>query len=60
VLANGEIVGTWRARAVGKRLSVSVEAFDGLGSSVQEEIYAEAERIAPFRGCDGVDFNVAE
>jgi hypothetical protein len=59
VLANGEIVGTWRARALGKRLSVSVEAFDGLASSVQEEIYAEAERIAPFRGCDGVDFNVA-
>jgi hypothetical protein len=59
VLANGEIVGTWRARALGKRLSVSVEAFDGLASSVQEEIYAEAESIAPFRGCDGVDFNVA-
>jgi hypothetical protein len=60
MLVNGEIVGTWRARALGNRLSVSVEAFDGLASSVQAEIHAEAERIAPFRGCDGVDFNVAE
>jgi hypothetical protein len=60
VLVDGEIVGTWRARTLAKRLSVSVEAFNGLGSSVQEEIYAEAERIAPFRGCDAVDFNVAE
>jgi hypothetical protein len=58
VLSNGEIVGTWRARTARKRLAVSVDAFGGLDSSLQEEIYAEAERIAPFRGCDAVDLQV--
>jgi hypothetical protein len=37
-----------------------VEAFGELAPSVVEKIVVEAERIAPFRGCDGVDLNVTE
>ena len=47
VLMGSEIVGTWRPRASGSRLSVLVEAW----SPVPEAAVAEqAERLADYRG----------
>lgn len=49
VLAGGQIVGTWRIRAKGSRLEVSVEPFGALSPPTRDAIEAEAQRIAPFR-----------
>jgi Winged helix DNA-binding domain len=50
VLAGGEVRGLWRAAKKGKKLLVTVEPLGELQGSVKEELAAEAERIAPFRG----------
>jgi hypothetical protein len=55
VLADGQIVGTWRLRKQGKRLMVAVEAFDSLSRRVRAEIEAEAALLAPHRGCTSAD-----
>jgi hypothetical protein len=60
VLADGEIVGTWRARTAGKRLDVTVELFHAVRPATRDEIIAEAARIAPFRRCDTVDVTFVE
>jgi hypothetical protein len=52
VLLNGEIVATWRARTKGTRLEVTIEPFGRLTPPAREAISAEAEGIAPFRGCE--------
>ena len=54
VLVDGEIVGTWRPRKAGKRLSVQVELW---GDVPQGALDAEAERLAAVRGAEltGVD-----
>jgi len=44
VLAGGEVAGLWRPAKKGKRLVVAVES---LGEIPQEELAAEAERLAP-------------
>jgi hypothetical protein len=46
VLADGAIAGTWRPAKKGRRLVVTVDA-TGVGD---DELAAEAERLAPFRG----------
>jgi hypothetical protein len=50
VLVDGEIAGLWRAAKKGKKLLVTVETLRELTSSEREELAAEAEHIAPFRG----------
>jgi len=50
VLVDGEIVGTWRARAAGKRLDVSVAGFEALPARVRAEIQTEAGSVAAVRG----------
>jgi hypothetical protein len=50
VLADGRPVALWRARRQGTRLSVTVDAFAPVPRAVQ----AEAERLAPHRGCASV------
>jgi len=59
VLANGEIVGTWRPRKKGKRFGVTIEAVAPLAKGIRAEIEAEATLLAPFRGCTSseVTFN---
>ncbi len=47
VLADGEIVGTWRPQAAGKKLTLSVTAFDGGSWPGLDD---EAERVAAARG----------
>jgi hypothetical protein len=55
VLADGEIVGTWRSRTAGKRLDVAVELFHAVRQTIKDDIQAEARRIAPFRYCETAD-----
>jgi hypothetical protein len=54
VLVNGEIVATWRPKASGKKLTLSVEAFVPLPEHVWSEIESEAEAIAAIRGAHTV------
>ena len=49
VLVDGEATALWRARKQGKRLDVEIE-----GKVPQRAIRAEAERLAPHRGCTSV------
>jgi hypothetical protein len=52
VLADGEILGVWRARTAGSTLQVSVESFGRMSRSVRQEIEAEANVVARLRGSD--------
>lgn len=58
MLADGEIVGTWRARKSGRKLRVELEAFEALSRRHQEALVAEAESIAPLRDTSSVSVDV--
>jgi hypothetical protein len=51
VLVDGEARALWRARKQGKRLELTVE-----DDVPQRALRAEAERLAPHRGCTSVEF----
>jgi hypothetical protein len=51
VLVDGEARALWRARKQGKRLELTVE-----GDVPRRALRAEAERLAPHRGCTSVEF----
>lgn len=53
ILADGEIVGTWRAKA-GATLTVTVTAFTRLPARVWDAVSAEAETVAVVRGAADV------
>jgi len=59
VLVSGEVAGLWRSAKRGKRLLVTVEPLDKLTTSAKDELAAEAERIAPFRGADAGELRLA-
>jgi hypothetical protein len=59
VLASGEVAGLWRPAKKGKKLVVTVEPLGKLTKSLKEELAAEAERIAPFRGADAGELRLA-
>ena len=52
VLISGAVGGLWRPVKKGKKLLVTVEPLGELTRSAKDELAAEAERIAPFRGAD--------
>jgi hypothetical protein len=52
VLVDGEVAGLWRSAKKGKKLVVTVEPIGKLSAAAKEELAAEAERIAPFRGAE--------
>jgi hypothetical protein len=52
VFVDGEVVGTWRPKASGRKLTVAVEAFAPLPPAVWEQIEVEAARVAAVRGLD--------
>lgn len=54
LLVDGEVVGTWRARAKGRGLAVSVAPFGDLVPRTVRELTAEAERVAITRGANDV------
>jgi hypothetical protein len=51
VLADGELAGLWRARKKGRRLELEVEELRPLDAGA---LRAEAQRLAPLRGCADV------
>ncbi len=59
VLLEGQLVATWRARKVGERLRVAVEALAPLSPSARAEIEAEAATLAPYRGCTAAELELA-
>jgi len=54
LFVDGEVAGTWRPRAAGKKLTLTVEAFAPLPPSTWAAIEAEAERVAAVRGAPDV------
>ena len=50
VLVDGEVRGLWRAAKKAGKLLITVEPLGELTASATDELAAEAERIAPFRG----------
>jgi hypothetical protein len=57
VLADGEIIGTWRGRKAGRRLRIELEAFQAftpLRPDRREALVAEAESLAPLRNVSAV------
>lgn len=50
VLSDGDVVGIWRARKVGKALDLAVEPFAPFPPDVRAAVEAQAERLAVFRG----------
>jgi hypothetical protein len=53
VLVNGEIAATWRAQKKGATLHVSVDEFEPLPADARSAVAAEADAVAPLRGCTG-------
>lgn len=49
VVADGEVVGTWRPRTAGKRLTIVVEPWEHLARPLRSAIDAEAARLAAHR-----------
>jgi hypothetical protein len=54
LLVDGEIAGTWRPKASGRKLTLNVEAFVPQPPSTWTQIEAEAERVAAVRGAASV------
>lgn len=61
LLVDGEVEGTWRARAAGRRrLDVTVTAFDALPARTRAAIDGEAARVAAVRGFPDVRVSYEE
>jgi hypothetical protein len=54
VLADGKIVGIWRPRKSGRKLTISVTAFGSLSGRHRTLLHEEAEQVAPLRGASSV------
>ncbi len=52
VLADGDVVGTWRARKAGKALDLAVEPFGPPSPRLRRALDEQAERLAAHRGLD--------
>jgi Winged helix DNA-binding domain len=50
LLVGGEVAGTWRSRAAGRRLDVEVTPFGRLPASARAAVEDEAELVAAARG----------
>lgn len=57
VLVGGQLVALWRSRKKNNRLDVTIEAFTSLSQGIRSQVEAEAETLAPFRGCTSVTTN---
>lgn len=58
VLADGDVVGTWRARKKDRRLEVTVQPWTSLHSSDMEQLEVNSARVSAFRGCAKTTFVV--
>lgn len=50
VLADGEVVGTWRPRTKGKRLALEVDPWEPWSTALRRAVADEHGRLAEFRG----------
>ena len=55
VLAGGKIVGTWRPRKSGRKLTITIKTFGSLPDRDKRSLDCEAEQVAPLRGASSVD-----
>jgi hypothetical protein len=54
LFVDGEIAGTWRTKASGRKLTITVATFGPLRPSVWKQVDAEADRVAQVRGAEDV------
>ncbi len=54
ILADGNIIGTWRPRKTGRKLTIAAETFGALSSRHRTAVRDEAEQIAPLRDASSV------
>lgn len=54
VLADGKIIGTWRPRKNGRKLTITVKTFSTLPSRHRTAVQDEAEQIGPLRDASSV------
>jgi hypothetical protein len=54
LFVDGEVAGTWRPKAAGKKLTLVVEAFGPLPPAVWDQVDEDAERVAAVRGLESV------
>jgi hypothetical protein len=50
VVVDGEVVGTWRPRASGRKLGLAVDHWGTHGAWLDAAVSEQAERFAQFRG----------
>lgn len=55
VLAQGKVVGTWRPRKRGSRLTLTLKTAGSLAARHQEQVRDEADQIARLRGASSSD-----
>ena len=58
VVVRGEVAALWRATKQGRRLLVTVDPLAKLDRAAEDELAAEADRIAPFRGADATQLRI--
>jgi hypothetical protein len=50
IVVDGRVVGTWRLRRQGRRMTVSAEPFERLGDELMPSLVAEADDVGRFHG----------
>ncbi|MFP5370860.1 MAG: DNA glycosylase AlkZ-like family protein [Actinomycetes bacterium] len=55
ILGDGEVLGTWRPRASGRRLTVRIEPWGPMKPRDWQAVEEQAERLAAHRGVDLAD-----
>ncbi|MEV1330410.1 winged helix DNA-binding domain-containing protein [Micromonospora costi] len=60
VLVDGRLVGTWRPRTSGRKLTVAVQPWQSLPARARATIGEQAERLAAYRGVTLAGVDVAE
>lgn len=60
LFVDGEVVGTWRTKASGKKIMITVDASAPLPATVWKHVETEAERVAEARGASDVTLKRAD
>lgn len=60
VFVDGEVVGVWRTKTSGKKITITVDAFVPLPPKVWKQIEVEAERVGEARGASDVTLKRAD
>ncbi len=57
LFVDGEVAGTWRTKAAGRRMTITVQALCPLPPNVWKQVEAEAERVAEVRAVPDLTVN---